>query len=81
MKLGDALELGYVGVDFVIDANDGPVVLEANARPGLAIQVAHRHGLLQRLDAIDHASDEQRRGAGRKELIESLSEIRHSRRR
>ncbi len=42
MALGDALELGYLGVDFVIDAETGPVVLEANARPGLAIQVAHR---------------------------------------
>jgi alpha-L-glutamate ligase-like protein len=49
MKLADALELGYVGVDFVIDANRGAVVLEANARPGLAIQVANRCGMLNRL--------------------------------
>ena len=43
--------MGYIGVDFVIDAKIGPVVLEANARPGLAIQVAHRIGLLPRLEA------------------------------
>lgn len=49
MKLADELELGYVGIDFVIDANRGAVVLEANARPGLAIQVANRCGLLNRL--------------------------------
>ena len=51
MKLADALEMGYIGVDFVVDAKIGPVVLEANARPGLAIQVAHRIGLLPRLQA------------------------------
>ena len=31
----------------------GPVVLELNARPGLAIQVANRAGLLPRLRAVD----------------------------
>ena len=30
MKLADGLEMGYIGVDFVVDANLGPVVLEAN---------------------------------------------------
>ena len=43
------MEMGYIGVDFVVDAKIGAVVLEANARPGLAIQVAHRIGLLPRL--------------------------------
>lgn len=37
MKLSDALDMGYIGVDFVVDKTIGPVVLEANARPGLAI--------------------------------------------
>lgn len=45
-RLAAALELGYLGIDFVIDAALGPVVLEANARPGLAIQTANRRGLL-----------------------------------
>ena len=41
-----AVGLGYVGVDLVFDASRGPIVLEANARPGLAIQIANRCGLL-----------------------------------
>lgn len=45
--LGEALEIGYTGVDIVLDAKRGPVVLEANARPGLAIQIANRTGLLE----------------------------------
>ena len=53
MKLSDAIEMGYIGVDFVVDATIGPVVLEANARPGLAIQVAHRIGLLPRLRLVE----------------------------
>ena len=48
-RLGKTLELGYVGVDIVLDAAVGPVVLEANARPGLAIQIANRCGLSRRL--------------------------------
>lgn len=39
--------LGYVGVDIVIDRDFGPMVLEGNARPGLAIQLANRKGLLK----------------------------------
>ena len=31
----------------------GPVILELNARPGLAIQIANRAGLMPRLDAIE----------------------------
>ncbi|HRU04705.1 MAG TPA: alpha-L-glutamate ligase-like protein [Candidatus Brocadiia bacterium] len=48
-RLSRALELGYVGVDIVLDERRGPVVLEANARPGLAIQTANRRGLLHAL--------------------------------
>lgn len=47
--LGRALEMGYVGVDIVLDVGRGPVVLEANARPGLSVQIANRCGLLARL--------------------------------
>jgi D-alanine-D-alanine ligase-like ATP-grasp enzyme len=32
-------------VDLVLDRDQGAMVLEANARPGLAIQIANRHGL------------------------------------
>jgi alpha-L-glutamate ligase-like protein len=45
--------LGYTGVDLVIDQDRGPLLLELNARPGLAIQLANRKGLKERLDKID----------------------------
>lgn len=44
--------LGYVGVDLVLDGQKGPLMLELNARPGLAIQIANRAGLAPRLDLI-----------------------------
>jgi alpha-L-glutamate ligase-like protein len=52
-RVAAAVGLGYVGVDIVIDAADGPMLLEANARPGLAIQIANNRGLMPRLSAID----------------------------
>lgn len=55
-KLAGCLGLGYVGVDFVLDASGLPVVLEANARPGLAIQVAHNSGLVPRVKLIENES-------------------------
>jgi hypothetical protein len=45
--------LGYVGVDLVIDRHKGPLMLELNARPGLAIQIANRAGLGARLSKVD----------------------------
>ena len=69
MKLSDALEMGYIGVDFVVDAHIGAVVLEANARPGLAIQVAHRTGLLPRLQLIDSLPPAALVGPARWELL------------
>jgi len=55
-RAADAIGLGFVGVDVVIDARHGPVVLELNARPGLTIQVANRRGLRPLLDAVAHAA-------------------------
>jgi len=43
-----ALALGYMGVDLMYDATLGPVVIELNARPGLAVQTANRAGLRTR---------------------------------
>jgi alpha-L-glutamate ligase-like protein len=51
-KVARATGLGFVGVDVVPDLA-GPVVLEANARPGLAIQSANGLGLQAILDKID----------------------------
>jgi alpha-L-glutamate ligase-like protein len=73
MKLADALEMGYIGVDFVVDAKIGPVVLEANARPGLAIQVAHRIGLLPRLKFIESLPREAVIGNRRWDLLPRLA--------
>jgi alpha-L-glutamate ligase-like protein len=58
-RVAEAVGLGYVGVDIVVDAGQGPMLLEANARPGLAIQIANGQGMLPRLAAID-AKLEQR---------------------
>jgi alpha-L-glutamate ligase-like protein len=44
-KSARAVGLGFVGIDIVIDENEGPLLLEANARPGLAIQLANNRGL------------------------------------
>jgi alpha-L-glutamate ligase-like protein len=52
-RVAGAVGLGYLGVDIVIDAAGGPMLLEANARPGLAIQIANNNGLLPRLTAIE----------------------------
>lgn len=52
VRASDETGLGYVGADIVIDARYGPVVLELNARPGLAIQLANRAGLRPRLDRV-----------------------------
>jgi glutathione synthase/RimK-type ligase-like ATP-grasp enzyme len=53
VRAADRTHLGYVGADVVIDAARGPVILELNARPGLAIQLANRAGLRPRLDTVD----------------------------
>jgi alpha-L-glutamate ligase-like protein len=50
-------ELGYIGVDFVLDKTKGPMILELNARPGLAIQIANGNGLLHRLKRIEALRD------------------------
>jgi alpha-L-glutamate ligase-like protein len=44
--------LGYQGIDIVLDRDRGPMILELNARPGLAIQIANRAGLEPRLQAV-----------------------------
>lgn len=44
--------LGFLGVDIVIDRVKGPMILELNARPGLAIQIANSEGLKGRLERV-----------------------------
>jgi alpha-L-glutamate ligase-like protein len=55
VRATDQTGLGYVGADIVVDPRLGPIVLELNARPGLAIQLANRAGLRPRLDAVDES--------------------------
>ena len=49
--------LGYLGVDMVIDAERGPLILEMNARPGLNIQIANCTGLTNRIRRIEEIYD------------------------
>ncbi|MDX1508355.1 MAG: alpha-L-glutamate ligase-like protein [Woeseiaceae bacterium] len=65
--------LGYLGVDMVIDADKGPMILEMNARPGLNIQIANGTGLSKRIARIDEIYDpslnpEQRASVARREF-------------
>ena len=53
----EVTELGYLGVDIVIDRDRGPLILEMNARPGLNIQIANRSGLMPRIRRIDEIYD------------------------
>ena len=57
--------LCYQGIDIVLDRDKGPLILELNARPGLAIQIANQAGLRPRYDVIEahagtHADDAAR---------------------
>lgn len=40
-----AIPLGYAGLDLMIDETRGPLIIEINAHPGLAIQLANGIGL------------------------------------
>jgi alpha-L-glutamate ligase-like protein len=53
----DMTGLGYLGVDVVLDKKRGPMLLELNARPGLAIQIANNCGMLKRFELIDEVAD------------------------
>lgn len=52
-KFDQIVGLGYIGVDIVVDDRMGPMMLEVNARPGLAIQIANQTGLKNRLQLVD----------------------------
>ena len=51
-KVQFVTNLGYLAVDVVIDRNVGPVLLEINARAGLAVQIANLAPLRKRLERI-----------------------------
>lgn len=53
VKCQEVSRLGYLGADIVIHPEKGPMVLELNSMPGLAIQLANGAGLKRRLDRVD----------------------------
>lgn len=55
-----SVQLGYLGVDVVVDRVRGPMVLELNARPGLEIQNVHGRGMGE---ALRDAEQRRRRRA------------------
>jgi alpha-L-glutamate ligase-like protein len=65
--------LGYLGVDIVLDADLGPLILELNARPGLAIQIANGLGLKHRFDAIDKIKTPPTKREDLLSIIQSIS--------
>lgn len=69
----EVTELGYLGVDVVIDRDEGPLILEMNARPGLNIQIANCEGLASRIKRIEEifrtdADPAERARAARREF-------------
>ena len=71
-QLGHSIGLGYIGVDLVIDERLGPVMLEPNARPGIAIQTANGQGLLNRLRRIHEIPEIPEDLAERRALAEEI---------
>ncbi len=45
LQTSKAFPLNYLGVDLILDKDRGPMVMEINVRPGLAIQLANKKGL------------------------------------
>jgi len=64
--------LGYLGVDIVIDKNRGPLILELNARPGLAIQMANGTGITPRLQQIEALSHQHHDAEARAKISKEL---------
>ena len=52
VRTADITHLGFAGIDIAIDRELGPVVLEANARPGMNIQLANLAPLKERLEKV-----------------------------
>ena len=51
-RAAGCVPLGYLGVDIVLDADRGPLVLEMNARPGLEIQNVNGRFLGPKVDRV-----------------------------
>ena len=51
-RIQSITNIGYLAVDLTIDAEQGPVLLEVNARAGLMVQVANLAPLRSRLERV-----------------------------
>lgn len=69
----DMSNLGYLGVDIVLDKDKGAMLLELNARPGLAIQIANSQGLLPRLREIEKVFSKKRNVQERVDFVRDSS--------
>jgi alpha-L-glutamate ligase-like protein len=54
-RISTFVGMGYLGVDIVLDRQQGPLLLEANARPGLAIQIANGQGMIPRFAEVQRS--------------------------
>lgn len=52
-RIQELTNIGYLAVDITIDAEQGPVLLEVNARAGLMVQIANLAPLRSRLRRIE----------------------------
>lgn len=71
----DFADLGFIGVDIVLDEVLGPMMLEINARPGLSIQLANRIGLLPRLRHVEGINNLPESVPERIQLAKDLARI------
>ena len=74
-KAFDVVKLGYFGIDIVFDSEQGPMVLEANARPGLAIQLANEIGLRNRLKSVEENISALKTEANRLDFISEVAKV------
>ncbi len=52
IKCQEVTGLGYLGADIALDREKGPIVLELNARAGLAVQIANMSGMKSRMERV-----------------------------
>ncbi len=52
-EVAEHIDLGYFAVDFLLDPEKGPLIVELTARPGLSIQLANGAGLKRRLERVE----------------------------
>jgi alpha-L-glutamate ligase-like protein/uncharacterized protein (TIGR02421 family) len=52
-RIQQLTNIGYLAVDLTIDAENGPMLLEVNARAGLMVQVANLAPLRSRLERVE----------------------------